>query len=119
MNLFQCQWGESSESRIYLAYREGRLAGEGCKTSNAATRRGANQQDNLEIFLEYYPASGFTRILYLDCKEDVEAEKPRTGVRFSVKLNLTFTEMTDDKIHTDYGGNFTLGVNIFRRKEFV
>ena len=38
---------------------------------------------------------------------------------FSVKLNLTFTDMTDDKIHTDYGGNFTLGVNIFRRKEFV
>ena len=85
MNLFQCQWAESSEQQNLFGI-QGRLAGEGCKTSNAATSSGANQQHNLEIFLEYYPASGFTRILYLDCEEDIEAEKPRTVVMFSLDI---------------------------------
>ena len=46
----------AQNSRIYLACR---LAGEGCKTSNAATSGGSSQLHNLEIFLEYYPASGW------------------------------------------------------------
>ena len=76
VNLFQCQT---------FGLRAGR-ARPGCKTSNAATSSGANQQHNLEIFLEYYPASGFTRILYLDCEEDIEAEKPRPVVMFSLDI---------------------------------